>query len=84
MNIELEVKDLSEYANQRMKQLVDQNIKQRLAEIQWYKTVDHIIYDVVKQEVTKEVIEKAIDSMDRQTLIEQISKSIAECLVDRL
>lgn len=84
MNIEIDEVSMTNYANQRMKQLVDQKVKDRLAEIQWYKTVDHAIFDVVRQEITKEVVNRVLDSMDRAELVKSISMDLAELLVDRL
>ena len=84
MNIEIDEVSMTNYANQRMKQLVDQKVKDRLAEIQWYKTVDHAIFDVVRQEITKEVVNRVLESMDRAELVKSISMDLAELLVDRL
>ena len=84
MNIEIDEVSMNNYANQRMKQLVDQKVKDRLAEIQWYKTVDHALFDVVKQEITKEIVKSVLDSIDRAELVKSISMDLAELLVDRL
>lgn len=84
MNIEIDEVGMTNYANQRMKQLVDQKVKDRLAEIQWYKTVDHAIFDVVRQEITKEVVDRVLDSIDRAELVKSISMDLAELIVDRL
>lgn len=84
MNIEIDEVSMNNYANQRMKQLVDQKVKDRLAEIQWYKTVDHAVFDVVKQEITKEIVKSVLDSIDRAELVKSISMDLAELLVDRL
>lgn len=84
MNIEIDEVSMNNYANQRMKQLVDQKVKDRLAEIQWYKTVDHAIFDVVRQEITKEIVNRVLDSIDRAELVKSISMDLAELLADRL
>ena len=84
MNIEIDEASMTNYANQRMKQLVDQKVKDRLAEIQWYKTVDHAIFDVVRQEITKEVVNRVLDSIDRAELVKSISMDLAELLADKL
>ena len=84
MNIEIDEVSMTNYANQRMKQLVDQKVKDWLAEIQWYKTVDHAIFDVVRQEITKEIVNRVLDSIDRAELIKSISMDLAELLADRL
>ena len=84
MNIEIDEVSMTNYANQRMKQLVDQKVKDRLAEIQWYKTVDHAIFDVVRQEITKEIVNRVLDSIDRAELVKSISMDLAELLADRL
>ena len=84
MNIEIDEVSMTNYANQCMKQLVDQKVKDRLAEIQWYKTVDHAIFDVVRQEITKEVVNRVLDSIDRAELVKSISMDLAELLADKL
>ena len=84
MNIEIDEASMTNYANQRMKQLVDQKVKDRLAEIQWYKTVDHAIFDVVRQEITKEIVNRVLDSIDRAELVKSISMDLAELLADKL
>ena len=84
MNVEISESNINEYANQRMKQLVDQKVKERLAEIQWYKTVDNAVFDVVQREITTSVIKNILDKIDRKELVSTISKSLADMLVSRI
>jgi len=84
MNVEISESNISEYANQRMKQLVDQKVKERLAEIQWYKTVDNAVFDVVRQEITVSIIKNILDKIDRKELVSTISTSLADMLVSKI
>lgn len=84
MNFEIDEKEMNDYANQRMKQLIDQKVKERLKEIEWYRTVDHIIHDVVKESITTDTIQRVIAQIDKETLIQEISKNIAENLVEKM
>ena len=67
-----------------MKQLVDQQVKRRLDEVRWYKTVDHAVLDVVHQEITATVVKDVIKELDRTKLIELLSTTQAELLINRL
>lgn len=84
LNFEIDEKEINDYANQRMKQLVDQKVREMLKEIEWYHTVDHIIHDVVKESITSDVIQRIITQMNKESLIQQISKNIAENLVEKM
>lgn len=84
MKIEINEENINEYANQRLKQSVDQQVKQRLAEIQWYKTVDHAVYECVAQQITNETVQAILKDIDRTALIQTIAKDMAELLVEKL
>lgn len=84
MKIEINDESINEYANVRLKQAVDQKVKQRLEEIQWYKTIDHAVYECVAQRITNEVVQAVLQELDRTALIETISKNMAELLVEKL
>lgn len=84
MKIEINDDNINEYANQRLKQCVDQQVKQRLAEIQWYNTVDHAVYECVAKQITHEVVQSILKDIDRAALIQTIAKDMAELLVDKL
>lgn len=84
MQIEINDIEIQEYANQRLKQLVDQKVKNRLAEIEWYKTIDHIIENVVREKVTTKMIETVIKDMDKNELVKMLSGSLADGIVDKL
>lgn len=84
MKIELNDETINDYANQRLKQLVDQKVKERLAEIQWYKTVDHAVYECVSQQITNETVQTILKDIDRTALIQTIAKDMAELLVEKL
>jgi len=84
MNVEISEENINEYANKRMKQLVEQKTREHLAEIQWYKTVDHAVLDVVQQEITKEVIRDILSKLDQKELIATIGRNLAEMLVSKI
>lgn len=84
MKFEINEEDINQYANQRMKQLVDQNVKARLDEIKWYNTIDRAVYESVKERLKADVIQKVLSKLDRKALIEDISKYIAENIVDMM
>lgn len=84
MNFEINEDEINQYANQRMKQLIDQKVKERLNEIKWYHTVDHAVYAAVKEQIKADTIQKILSELDRKSLIEDISKYLAENIVDKI
>lgn len=84
MKVELDEKEMQEYADRRMKQKIDQRVDQRMKEIDWYKSVDHAVQDAVDRHITESRIAAILCEIDRKELIERIAKHLAEDICDKL
>ncbi len=84
MNVEIDEKEMQEYADKRMRERIDKIVEARLKEIDWYKRVDQTVFSVVEKHVTLERCNTLLGEIDRDKLIESISKYMAERIVERL
>ena len=84
MNVEIDEKEMQEYADKRMKERIDKIVEARLKEIDWYKRVDQTVFSVVEKHVTLERCNTLLGEIDRDKLIESISKYMAERIAERL
>lgn len=84
MNVEIDEKEMQEYADKRMKERIDKIVEARLKEIDWYKRVDQTVFSVVEKHVTLERCNTLLGEIDRDKLIENISKYMAERIAERL
>lgn len=84
MNVELNEAELQAYAEQRMKQKIEQKVTERLKEIEWYKSIDHAVFDAVESHITEERVAKILGELDRQQLIDGIAKYLAAALAEKL
>lgn len=75
---------MQEYADKRMKERIDKIVEARLKEIDWYKRVDQTVFSVVEKHVTLERCNVLLGEIDRDKLIESISKYMAESIAERL
>lgn len=83
MNVEIDEKEMQEYADKRMKERIDKIVEARLKEIDWYKRVDQTVFSVVEKHVTLERCNTLLGEIDRDKLIESISKYMAEMIAER-
>lgn len=84
MNVEIDEKEMQEYADKRMKERIDKIVEARLKEIDWYKRVDQTVFSVVEKHVTLERCNTLLGEIDRDKLIESISKYMAERIAERI
>lgn len=84
MNVEIDEKEMQEYADKRMRERIDKIVEARLKEIDWYKRVDQTVFSVVEKHVTLDRCNTLLGEIDRDKLIESISKYMAERIAERL
>lgn len=84
MNVEINEKEMQEYADRRMKERIDKLVEARLKGIDWYKRVDQTVFAVVEKHVTLERCNTILGEIDRHDLIDSISKYMAEQIAERL
>lgn len=84
MNIEVNEKEMQEYADKRMKERINAIVETRLKEIDWYKQVDQAVFSVVEKHVTLDRCNAIIDELDRNKLVETMCKYMAELVVQKL
>ena len=84
MNVEIDEKEMQEYADKRMRERIDKIVEAKLKEIDWYKRVDQTVFSVVEKHVTLERCNTLLGEIDRDKLIESISKYMAERIAERL
>ncbi len=84
MNVEIDEKEMQEYADKRMRERIDKIVEAKLKEIDWYKRVDQTVFSVVEKHVTLERCNTLLCEIDRDKLIESISKYMAERIAERL
>ena len=84
MNVEIDEKEMQEYADKRMRERIDKIVEAKLKEIDWYKRVDQTVFSVVEKHVTLDRCNALLGEIDRDKLIESISKYMAERIAERL
>ncbi len=84
MNVEINEQEMYEYAEKRMKERINAIVEARLKEIDWYKRVDHTVFEVVEKHVTLERCNKLLDELDREKLIESISSYMSQQICQKL
>ena len=84
MNIEVNEKEMQEYADKRMKERINAIVETCLKEIDWYKQVTQAVFSVVEKYVTLDHCNTIIDELDRSKLIESMCKYMAERIVQKL
>lgn len=83
MNVEIDEKEMQEYADKRMRERIDKIVESKLKEIDWYKRVDQTVFSVVEKHITLERCNTLLGEIDRDKLIESISKYMAERIAER-
>lgn len=84
MNFEINQEEMQVYANQRMKQLIDERIKAQLKGIQWDNEVKYAVRETVERRIKTDEIKKVLSEIDKQSLLEELSDYIAAHIVDLL
>ena len=70
--------------SQKINQCVDNRVRERLKELDWYKTIDNAVFSAVNRSITVDVVKDIIDNIDKKELISEVSKNLSELLVDKL
>lgn len=84
MNVEINDKELQEYAAQRMKERINKIVEDRLKEIDWYKRVDQTVFQVVEKHVTLDRCNAILGELDRDKLVESIAAYMALQIAEKL
>ena len=70
--------------SQKINQCVDNRVRERLKELDWYKTIDSAVFSAVNRSITVDVVKNIIDNIDKKELISEVSRNLSELLVDKL
>ena len=78
MDFNIDEQAMQEYVQKRMRSAIDQQVSLIIREWDFYRSVDERIRSVVLERITDDAVAKIMSELDRQTLIDMISKSLAE------
>ena len=84
MEITIDNAEINQYANQLMKQKISQKVNKIINEVDLYILVRDEVRLFVRENVSNEMLTKAIQSISKDEIIESVSKGIADHIYDCL